>query len=265
MPAKAFTAAKSTGLPKDRVKRRPLDHKRTAITSARHTNHSPSFPTRGNKSIFTTAIYQNTITTRKRAHTSYPVARKLREKYQILALKSTFSQIVSAPVNMIGKCALTQTTRHMLTNYNAQVLASLPFQYVHRLFFIGDLVTTIIVTTLLRTSSLLSFYLARLLERLPRHTWLFHIFNRVMSVFRFYCRAPISLKILIKGRVNKKLRKNTVCVLRTQVALSTLDSSVDYSLTHSYTSASVLGVKVWVVSNSRSALTKTFSQRYKTY
>lgn len=65
-----------------------------------------------------------------------------------------------------------------------------------------------------------------------------------MSVFRFYCRAPISLKILIRGRINKKLRKKSVCVLRTQVALSTLDCAVDYSLTHSYTSASVLGIKV---------------------
>lgn len=65
-----------------------------------------------------------------------------------------------------------------------------------------------------------------------------------MSVFKFYCRAPISLKILIRGRVDKKLRKKSVCVLRTQIALSRLDSAVDYCLTHSYTSASILGVKV---------------------
>lgn len=65
-----------------------------------------------------------------------------------------------------------------------------------------------------------------------------------MSVFKFYCKAPLSLKVLIKGRIDKKLRKQTLCLLRTQVAMSTISSHTDYSLNHSYTSASILGIKV---------------------
>lgn len=189
----------------------------------------------------------------------------LRERYMLLHVGRALSGLLRQRVSLAGRNALSLSVGDIFAEYKRQVLSSLPHQYVTRLFFINDLVSAVIATTLLRSSNILSFYLARLLERLPRHTWFFHIFNRVMSVFKFYCRAPISLKVLVKGRVNKKLRKQTVCVLRTQVALSTLDCAVDYSLTHSFTSASVLGIKVWVVSNSRAAKTKTFSQRYKTY
>jgi len=190
---------------------------------------------------------------------------RLQQRYQYLLLGRTLTNIFSKSTAVVGKSIITLSAKQIICHYKAQILQSLPYHYVNRLFFINDLVSTIVTTTLLRTSKLLSFYLARLLERLPRHTWLFHIFNRIMSVFKFYCRAPISLKILIRGRVDKKLRKKSVCVLRTQIALSRLDSAVDYCLTHSYTSASILGVKVWVVSNSKAAKTKTFSQRYKTY
>lgn len=188
-----------------------------------------------------------------------------RDHYRFLRINMSLTRLMCRRVQLVGRNVLTLSIQNMFSDYVGQVLTSLPHQYVNRMFFITDLVAVTVATTLLRSSSILSFYLARLLERLPRHTWFFHIFNRVMSVFKYYCRAPISLKILIKGRINKKLRKQSVCVLRTQVALSTLDSSVDYCLTHSFTSASVLGVKVWVVSNSKAAKTKTFSQRYRTY
>lgn len=185
-------------------------------------------------------------------------------KYLVLQINESLSTYLKTPVVICANSMLSTKATQLLTAYQIQLSASLPF-FMRRFFFHRDLVNIIICTTILRSSYLLSFYLARLLERIPRHKWFFHIFNRFVSVFKFYCRAPISLKILVKGRVNKKQRKHVVCVLRTQVALSKLSSAVDYSITHSFTRASVLGVKVWVISNSKTALLKTFDQKYRTY
>lgn len=189
---------------------------------------------------------------------------QLSVKYMILELNGRLSNYLNKPVTVFANNLLSTKATQLLTTYQTQLSASLPY-FMRRLFFHRDLVNIIVCASILRSSYLLSFYLARLLERVPRHKWFFHIFNRFVSVFKFYCRAPISLKVLVKGRVNKKMRKHVVCVLRTQVALSKMSSAVDYSIAHSFTRASVLGVKVWVVSNSKTAQIKTFDQKYRTY
>lgn len=182
-----------------------------------------------------------------------------------LKLQALLQSILATPVTITSQNLLKLKAANVLLAYGWKVTQALPTQYIYAFFFQKDLTNVIVCTVLLRTSSLLSFYLARLLERVPRHTWFFHIFNRIVAVFKFYCRVPLSLKVVVKGRVNKKLRKQSVCLLRTQLATSTFDSSIDYSLTHSFTSASVLGIKVWVVSFTKAAFVKTFAQKYQAY
>lgn len=191
--------------------------------------------------------------------------RKVKSTLLKLKLQSVLQSILATPVTITSQNILKLKASKILLSYGWKVTQSLPTQYVYSFFFQKDLTNIIVCTVLLRTSSLLSFYLARLLERIPRHTWFFHIFNRIVAVFKFYCRVPLSLKVVVKGRINKKLRKQSVCLLRTQLATSTFDSAIDYSLTHSYTSASVLGVKVWVVSFTKAAFVKTFAQKYQAY
>lgn len=195
---------------------------------------------------------------------SYNVGRLLKKRYLFFALGCVLSRLVKKSTLLCPAPVLSIGSESLLSYYRNRVDAAIPF-FLKKLFFHKDLINTIVCTSLLRNSYLLSFFLARLMEKIPRHTWFFNALNRYVSVFRFYCNAPISLKIIIKGRVNRKLRKKSVCVLKTQVALSRMQSAVDYSLTHSFTRASVLGVKVWVVSNSRASKVKTFDQKYKTY
>lgn len=132
---------------------------------------------------------------------------------------------------------------HLLSIYNQQILQSLPQQY-SSYFYYKDLTNILVCALTLRCSSLLSFYLARLYEHVPKHSLIFHVFNRIFAVFKFYCKAPLSLRVLVKGRVNRRLRKHTVCLIQTQVSTSAVRSAIDYSLAHSFTGASVLGIKV---------------------
>lgn len=95
---------------------------------------------------------------------------RLQQRYQYLLLGRALTNIFSKSTAVVGKSIVTLSAKQIIYHYKAQILQSLPYHYVNRLFFINDLVATIVTTTLLRTSRLLSFYLARLLERLPRHT-----------------------------------------------------------------------------------------------
>lgn len=96
--------------------------------------------------------------------------RRLKQQYLVLSIGKILSPITAVPVSLRGQNLLSLTTRTLIKQYKAQVIWSLPFQYVRRLFFVKDLVTVVVATTLLRSSKLLSFYLARLLEKLPKHT-----------------------------------------------------------------------------------------------
>lgn len=207
-------------------------------------------------------------------------AKKLNKNKKVKASRYTISRIKTTFLNklisdIIKKTCLIQTAvvsqnimyskiAHLLNLYNRQILQSLPQQY-SSYFYYKDLTNILVCALTLRCSSLLSFYLARLYEHVPKHSVIFHVFNRVFAVFKFYCKAPLSLRVLVKGRVNRRLRKHTVCLIQTQVSTSAIRSAMDYSLSHSFTGASVLGIKVWVISFSKSVAVKTFAQRYRVY
>lgn len=205
---------------------------------------------------------------------SKSVNKKLKAtKATIMRIKSAFlnrmvatalRQLCILPTAIVSQNIMHSRISQLLALYNKQILHSLPLQYASY-FYYKDLTNILVCSLTLRSSALLSFYLARLYEHVPNHTLLFHVFNRVFAVFKFYCKAPLSLRVLVKGRVNRKLRKHTMCLIQTQLSTSAMRSAIDYSLTHSFTGASVLGIKVWVISFSKSVSVKTFAQKYCVY
>ena len=96
------------------------------------------------------------------------LAAKLATKYFILNLNNSLSSYLKTPVDVFANDILSTKATQLITVYQTQLSASLPY-FMHRFFFHRDMSNIIVCTTILRSSHLLSFYLARLLEKTPRH------------------------------------------------------------------------------------------------
>lgn len=99
-------------------------------------------------------------------------------------------------------------------------------------------------------ASLLAKLLTFLLENNRKHVSIVRFIKKVIGIC--FEKLPSSffaingIKILIKGRLNKRRRTKTFIIQQGQIALQTLQIPLDYCQTHAVTLYGTFGIKVWL-------------------
>jgi ribosomal protein S3 len=97
---------------------------------------------------------------------------------------------------------------------------------------------------------LLAKTIAYLLENTRKQMFVVRFIKKVLTIL--FNKLPLSffaiagIKILIKGRFNKRRRTKTIVIQEGQVSLQTLDIPIDYYQTKAVTLYGSFGIKVWL-------------------
>lgn len=97
---------------------------------------------------------------------------------------------------------------------------------------------------------LLSKLISFLLENSRKHVFIVKFIRKVLNIL--FNKLPSKylaingIKILIKGRFNKRRRTKTLVLQEGQISLQTLDTSIDYNQTQAITLYGSFGIKVWL-------------------
>jgi hypothetical protein len=99
-------------------------------------------------------------------------------------------------------------------------------------------------------ANLLAKYISFLLENTRKHTFIVKFIKKIVNLcfenLPSNFLAVNGIKILIKGRLNKRKRTKTFLIDKGQIALQTLQNPLDYCQTHAVTLYGTFGVKVWL-------------------
>jgi hypothetical protein len=122
-----------------------------------------------------------------------------------------------------------------LKNYFVETLETLYF--VLRTFGFGN-------------AYLLSQFLVFLLENTRKQVSIVKFLKKSLEVF-FHLMPPHyfaidGIKILIKGRFNKRRRTKKVVLQQGQISLQTIKTPIDYFQTQAVTIYGTFGIKVWI-------------------
>lgn len=99
-------------------------------------------------------------------------------------------------------------------------------------------------------AALLAKTLVYLLENTRKQIYIVRFIKKVLSIF--FLKIPSSflavngIKVLIKGRFNKRRRTKTLIIQQGQISLQTLKTPIDYYQTQAITMYGSFGIKVWL-------------------
>ena len=97
------------------------------------------------------------------------------------------------------------------------------------------------------SANFLANFLANQLRLFKRHNQLFNFVKYSLTLF---IESSISrlkgIQIVIKGRLNRKMRAKKTIIRIGQVPIQTLNNNMDYGQSVSYTPYGTFGIKVWV-------------------
>ena len=99
-------------------------------------------------------------------------------------------------------------------------------------------------------ASLLGKFISYMIENNRKHSLSARFLNKALSVLfqslpsNFF--AVQGIKILIKGRFNKRRRTKTLVLQQGQISLQTLETPIDYYQTQAITLYGTFGIKVWL-------------------
>lgn len=97
---------------------------------------------------------------------------------------------------------------------------------------------------------LLSKLVAYMIENNRKHTLITRFLKKSLEVFfeclptRFF--AIEGIRILVKGRFNKRRRTKTIVVQKGEISLQTIKTPIDYHQTQAITIYGTFGIKVWL-------------------
>ena len=97
------------------------------------------------------------------------------------------------------------------------------------------------------SANFLANFLASQLRLFKRHNQLFNFVKYSLTLFIESSISKLKgIKIVIKGRLNRKMRAKKKIICIGQVPIQTLNNSMDYGQSVSYTPYGTFGIKVWV-------------------
>lgn len=101
------------------------------------------------------------------------------------------------------------------------------------------------------SSELLVNFIATQLQLTKRHGFLFKFLRKTLFLLIKHKISKVkSIKILIKGRINKKPRsKHKLIFINKYMSLMTISSSINFTQSTAYSPNGTLGVKLWVNTN----------------
>jgi ribosomal protein S3 len=100
-----------------------------------------------------------------------------------------------------------------------------------------------------KSADLLSKFISINLQKLKKHNFFLRFIKTILNIFITKAFSPLikGIKIKIKGRINGYPRsKHKILNIGNNMPVLTLNSSINYSETTSYTSNGTIGVKVWI-------------------
>ena len=101
---------------------------------------------------------------------------------------------------------------------------------------------------------LLAKLVAYMIENNRKHTLVIRFLKKIIEVFfddfptHFF--AVDGIRILVKGRFNKRRRTKTIVVQKGEISLQTINTSIDYYQTQAITIYGTFGIKVWLAKKS---------------
>ena len=99
-------------------------------------------------------------------------------------------------------------------------------------------------------AALLSSFIKSFLESSRKQLLLVKFLQKILSVFfeklPSKVRAIEGIKILIKGRFNKRRRTKTYVIQEGQISLQTINLPIDYSQSYAITLYGSFGIKIWI-------------------
>lgn len=99
-------------------------------------------------------------------------------------------------------------------------------------------------------AALVAKYISRLLEKNRKQLLVVRFLKKCLQLF--FEKMPKSflavegIRILMKGRFNKRRRTKKIVISQGQISLQTLDTCLDYSQTQAITLYGSFGIKVWI-------------------
>lgn len=119
----------------------------------------------------------------------------------------------------------------------------------NRSFFYKEFVNALTILNKFHNSSkLLAVLISKLFEKIKRHNFFLNFLKRFLILIVYSSISKIKgIKILIKGRFNRRPRSKQRLVQIGKVALQTLDSNISYSCSTAFSIFGTFGIKVWVL------------------
>nr|AHX24917.1 30S ribosomal protein S3 [Nannochloropsis gaditana] len=97
---------------------------------------------------------------------------------------------------------------------------------------------------------LLGKLISHMIENNRKHTQSVRFLKKALQVFFKYMPPYFScvdgVKILIKGRFNKRRRTKTIVLIKGQISLQTIKTQIDYYQTQAITLYGAFGIKIWL-------------------
>jgi hypothetical protein len=121
-----------------------------------------------------------------------------------------------------------------------------------KLYYIFNLFNILIYALYTKQSILINYYLSILLKKNRKHTRVLRKLYIIFQNFQLLFRNWNALKILIKGKINGKLRKRKYVIIinivgrRNNLSLQTLDLLIDYNYSYIRTYTGVFGLHTWL-------------------
>jgi len=100
------------------------------------------------------------------------------------------------------------------------------------------------------SAELLGNWITLQLSKLKIHNQFLAFLNvALVLLLNSYFSNIKGIKILIKGRLNNKPRKQTKIIQAGKISLQTFESVINQSQSTAYTKNGTLGIKVWICEN----------------
>jgi hypothetical protein len=120
-------------------------------------------------------------------------------------------------------------------------------KYSNSLFFKESLNILSIVITKKNSAKLIAEFLAFQFSVIKKHNYFLNFLKRALILLVTSNFSSIQgLKILIKGRLNGKLRAKSRLLLIGKIPLQTINSKISYSTSVSYSLYGTFGFKIWI-------------------
>ena len=194
------------------------------------------------KRLWTIFLLKKKINTTENCYKNFDFIEQLLECLNIFTKKTLDINIVLQQLN--------NKNLFLLFNYKTEFLKNSLIKlrkYSNSLFFKESLNILSIAITKKNSAKLIAEFLAFQFSVIKKHNFFLNFLKRALILFVTSNFSFIQgLKILIKGRLNGKLRAKSRLLLIGKIPLQTINSKISYSTSVSYSLYGTFGFKIWI-------------------